>query len=198
MLTSIKAPEPQLWLDRYGDELYRFAFSRVRTATAAEELVQETLLSALRALESFRGHATERTWLFVILKRKLLDYYRRQARCREVPLLATTPAGPEENVFFESHDGHWRREQYPAAWETPDGELDHQELQRVLEQCQQKLPPQHEAVFTLRFIEELPAEEICQELHLTPANYWVIIHRAKLQLRRCLERHGLGRRTPTS
>ncbi|WP_157807764.1 sigma-70 family RNA polymerase sigma factor [Hymenobacter chitinivorans] len=187
-------PEPQLWLTRYGDELYRYALARVPDAGSAEELVQDTLLSALDGLAAFRAEASERTWLFVILKRKLIDYYRRRSRRAEVSLDALAPAGPDEAVFFEANNGHWRREQHPSSWaDRADGPLEQQELQQVLRLCQQKLPPQHEAVFALRFIEELSAEEICQELGLSAANYWVIVHRAKLQLRRCLEKNGLGR-----
>ncbi len=186
-------PTPHLWLDTYGDELYRFALGRVGgDEVQAEELVQETFLSALSALDTFRGEASERTWLFVILRRKIIDFYRRRARHPEVSLDAVTPAGPVEAAFFRPENGHWRPEQYPAAWQTADGALEQQELQATIRGCQQKLPPQHAAVFAMRFVEELTAEEICQELAITPSNYWVIVHRAKLQLRRCLEKHGLS------
>ncbi|GAB3829629.1 sigma-70 family RNA polymerase sigma factor [Hymenobacter jeollabukensis] len=185
--------EPHLWLARFGDELYRYALGRVADAAMAEELVQETLVSALGALDSFRGQASERTWLFVILKRKLVDHYRRQARSPFVPLDLTPDHAPEA-AFFRPADGHWHPEQYPAAWATDEAgrgdlALEQQELQRVLQGCQQRLSAQHLAVFVLRFVEELPAEDICQELSLTAANYWVIVHRAKLQLRRCLEKN---------
>jgi RNA polymerase sigma-70 factor (TIGR02943 family) len=183
---------PSTWPERYGDELYRFALSRVSDAVAAEELVQDTFLSALDALASFRGEASERTWLFVILRRKIIDHYRRQARAPHVGLDAISePAGPGEGVFFEP-DGHWRASQSPVSWLHADAALEQQELHEVLRHCQEKLPPQHGAVFALRFVEELPAEEICQELGISSANYWVIVHRAKLQLRRCLEKQGFG------
>ncbi|WP_167856955.1 sigma-70 family RNA polymerase sigma factor [Hymenobacter aquaticus] len=186
-------PEPQLWLARYGDELYRYARARVPDAASAEELVQDTLLSALDGLASFRAEASERTWLFVILKRKLIDYYRRRARHPEIGLEALDATGPTEATFFELHNGHWRGEQHPISWDPADGPMELQELREVLRRCQQKLPPQQEAVFALRFVEELSAEEICRELGLSAANYWVLVHRAKLQLRRCLEKNGLGR-----
>lgn len=185
--------EPTLWLERYGDELYRFALGRVSDESCAEELVQDTLLSALNALSSFRADASERTWLFLILKRKIIDFYRRQASRPEVSLSHVTPDGPSEVDFFHPENGHWRQEQYPAGWQTADGALEQQELQQAIRNCQDKLPAQHAAVFVLRFVEELTAEEICKELTITTSNYWVIVHRAKLQLRRCLEKHGLGR-----
>ena len=70
-------PGPAQWPDRYGDELYRFALSRVSDDNAAEELVQDTFLSALDGLVAFRGEASKRTWVFVILRRKIIDHYRR-------------------------------------------------------------------------------------------------------------------------
>ena len=182
---------PEFWLDRYGDELYRFALGRISDETAAEELVQETFLSGLSAVAAYRGEASERTWLFVILKRKIIDHYRRQARSPFVPL--GTDAGSEDAGFFRPDDGHWRPEAYPQAWNArADDVLTQQDLRETLQHCQNKLPARHGAVFVLRFVEELTAEEICAELSLTAANYWVIVHRAKLQLRKCLEKNWFG------
>lgn len=186
-------PVPAQWPDRYGDELYRFALSRVADADAAAELVQDTFLSALDGLATFRAEASERTWLFIILRRKIIDHYRRQARAPQVGLDELQEGGPTEADFFTPENGHWTGPQAPASWRTADAALEQQELRDILQRCQDRLPPQHGAVFALRFVEELSAEEICHELGLTSANYWVIVHRAKLQLRRCLEKHGLGK-----
>lgn len=187
-------PEPHHWLARFGDELYRFALSRVSGAETAQELVQETLVSALQALPSFRSQASERTWLFVILRRKIIDHYRHQARSPFVPLGLAADQAPDAE-FFQPADGHWRDGQGPGPWNVGDDEgrgdvmLEQQEFQQVLHDCQQRLSQQQLAVFQLRFVEELPAEEICQELGLSSSNYWVIVHRAKLHLRRCLEKN---------
>ena len=186
-------PDPAQWLPRYGNELYRFALSRLSDPDTAEELVQLTFLNALDALSAFRGEASERTWLFTILRRNLIDHYRRQARHPTVSLDTVTPDNPTETTFFESANGHWRADQHPEAWQRADAALEQEDAQRALRRCQERLPAQQAAVFALRFVEELSAETICQELGLTPANYWVIVHRAKLQLRRCLEKHGFGR-----
>ena len=185
-------PVPAQWPARYGDELYRFARSRVSAADVAEELVQETFLSALDGLATFRAEASERTWLFVILRRKIIDHYRRQARAPHVGLDELSEGGPTEADFFSAENGHWRGPQVPASWLNADAALEQQELHEILQRCQERLPPKQGAVFSLRFVEELSAEEICQALDVTAANYWVIVHRAKLQLRRCLEKHGLG------
>lgn len=202
MTTLLATPEPQQWLLRFGDELYRFALGRVADAATAEDLVQETLVSALDALDSFRGQASERTWLFVILKRKIIDHYRRQARSPFMPLALTPDQAPEAE-FFRPADGHWRPEQYPSRWEVGDEgrgdlRLEQQEFQQILQSCQQRLSPQQLAVFMLRFVEELPAEDICQELAISSSNYWVIVHRAKLYLRRCLEKNWFQAPAPRS
>ncbi|MBF9141877.1 sigma-70 family RNA polymerase sigma factor [Hymenobacter properus] len=186
-------PNPAQWLDRYGDELFRFALSRVSDTTVAEELVQETFLSALDGLATFRAEASERTWLFVILRRKIIDHYRRQARSTRVGLEEVEAGGPTEADFFNPENGHWTNAQAPVSWLNADAALEQQELHEVLARCQARLPAQQSAVFAMRFVEELSAEEICQELGLTASNYWVLVHRAKLQLRRCLEKHGLGK-----
>ena len=186
-------PVPAAWPARFGDELYRFALSRISDPEAAEELVQETFLSALANLATFRAEASERTWLFVILRRKIIDHYRRQARTPHVGLEALSDGGgAPESDYFNPATGHWNGPQTPASWLRADAALEQQEQHEILRRCQERLSGQQGAVFAMRFVEELSAEEICQELGLTASNYWVIVHRAKLQLRRCLEKHGLG------
>ena len=186
--------EPQLWLIRFGDELYRFALGRVSDAEMAQELVQDTFVSALEATASFRGEASERTWLFVILRRKIIDHYRRQARSPFVSLDLTPDQQPEAE-FFQAANGNWRDDQNPSPWAVDSSEgrgdtlLEQQEFRQIMQSCQERLSAQHLAVFVLRFVEEMSAEEICQELNLSASNYWVIVHRAKLHLRRCLEKN---------
>ncbi|GAA4504312.1 sigma-70 family RNA polymerase sigma factor [Hymenobacter ginsengisoli] len=189
--------DPPQWPDRYGPELYHYAYRRVHNADAAAELVQEAFLSALAARASFRGEASERSWLFVILKRKLVDFYRQQAR---QPLAAAPEADPEEEApgpLF-GPDGHWLPAHAPQPWPAADAALEQQELQQILAACQRRLPPRQQLVFARRFVEEISTEEVCQELALSAANFWVLVHRAKLSLRRCLERHWLGTPPPTS
>lgn len=187
------SPVPAEWPARFGDELYRFALSRVSDSDVAEELVQDTFLSALASLATFRAEASERTWLFVIIRRKIIDHYRRQARAPHVGLDALNDGGATEADYFNPANGHWTSPQVPASWLRADAALEQQELHEILRLCQERLSPQQGAVFAMRFVEELSAEEICQELGLTSSNYWVIVHRAKLQLRRCLEKHGMGK-----
>jgi RNA polymerase sigma-70 factor (ECF subfamily) len=138
MLVETENPAPHLWPDRYGDELFAFVLGRARPPSCAEELVQETFLSALNALDSFRGQALARTWLFVVLKRKIIDHYPRQAR---LPLVRLETPGADEAEFFRSEDGHWREEAYPQAWNVrADDVLEHQELHQTMQHCQDKRP----------------------------------------------------------
>ncbi len=183
------ALEPALWLSRYGDELFRFARHRVASATAAEELVQETFVSALGSLATFRQEASERTWLFMILRRRLVDYYRQQARSPFVPLPGAGDEAGHGPHFETDARVHWRAGQEPREWAPADTELERQELAQQLLCCQDQLPPQQQAVFNLRYVQEVSSEKICKDLSLSPSNYWVIIHRARLQLRKCLEKH---------
>lgn len=189
--------DPPRWPDRYGPELYRFAYRRVADPDAAAELVQETFLSALAAQAGFRGEASERSWLFVILRRKLVDFYRQQARRPVAPLPETASADEAPDPLF-GPDGHWLPAHAPQAWPAADEALEQQELQQILAACQRQLPPRQQLVFARRFVEEISTEEVCQELALSAANFWVLVHRAKLSLRRCLERHWLAPPPPAS
>ena len=107
----------------------------------AEELVQETFLSALDGLATFRAEASERTWLFVILRRKIIDHYRRQARATHVGLdeHQRQRARPEAD-YFNPDNGHWAGQQAPASWLRADAALEQQELHDILRLCQQRLP----------------------------------------------------------
>lgn len=182
------ASDPEVWVERHGDALFRFALSRIGDATVAEDLVQETLLAALRARGDFRGESAERTWLIGILRNKLVDHLRRRAR--ELPL------GPDEegdavvDAMFDD-TGHWRRP--PQGWDVDAGELaQRSEFWTVLDHCRAELPERQAAVFTLSLVEEAEPERICADLAISPANLWVLLHRARLRLRACLEANWFG------
>jgi RNA polymerase sigma-70 factor (TIGR02943 family) len=174
---------PVLWLEKYGDYLFGFALSRLHDAAAAEDLVQETLLAAWRSTESYAGSSSLKTWLTAILKHKILDYYRRAAR---------------QNSFGESANGaspktvvaeSFRRDfAAPNVWrETPQTLLENEEFRRVLRASLAAMPKNLAAVFTLREIEGLDGKEICRILNLSPNNFWVLLHRARLNLRQALQ-----------
>ncbi|HEY8750914.1 MAG TPA: sigma-70 family RNA polymerase sigma factor [Tepidisphaeraceae bacterium] len=174
------------WLEEHGDALYSYALPRVRNADAAEDLVQETLLAAIKGRKSFAGQSAERTWLTGILKHKLIDYLRKSARQR--PLSELDVDVTEE--FFDTH-GRWKA--VSPEWSgQPDGLLEREEFRAVLSQCLGKLPSRVAQLFWLREAENVATEELCQELGITPTNVWTMLHRARLGLRRCLGDNWFG------
>jgi len=165
--------------------LLRYARLQIAEPALAEDLVQNTLIAALQSMAGFRGDAAPLTWLIGILKRQIIDHYRRSAR--EVPLPAASDDGDNdllERLF--ARDGHWVTK--PQIWADP-AQSSHQEaFLAVLEQCLKGLAGQSGRVFAMREILELEPAEICKDLGLSKSNYWVLMHRARLRLRHCVER----------
>jgi len=186
MPVMTSSPDTQDWLTEHGDYLYRYALARLRDSHQAEDAVQETLLAAL-AGSGFSGQASPRTWLTGILKHKIIDQFRRQQR--EVQLtspgdVATDDPGMDE--FFQD-DGHWA--EAPQAWREPGYLLQQDQFLEILQDCMDKLPKKLARIFLLREIEETDNEEICKELEISPTNAWVMLYRARMGLRKCLEIH---------
>jgi RNA polymerase sigma-70 factor, ECF subfamily len=171
-------PQPSEWLGQYGDELYRYALSRLRKTHDAEDVVQETLLAAFKMRSQFEGRSHPRTWMMGILKRKILDRLRAMAR----QAAETDPA--ELTAWFDA-SGHWRKA--PKPWDDPVARAEDAEFWRIVRVCLAKLPARMAEAFTLRSIEEQGADEVCRGLAISPTNLWVLMHRARLRLVRCLE-----------
>ena len=187
------ALNPEAWLEDYGDMLFAFAMVRVHDREVAQELVQETFLAALRAIQSFAGRSTERAWLFGILRNKLADHYRHQIR--EIPLADLEDFSLEEEGFFHTgglgKDG-WIKRLAPKPWNAPDQSLVSKEFQQVFNACLSGLPEKTARVFLLREVDGVASEEICKDLRVSANNLWVMLHRARMALRRCLEVHWFG------
>ena len=181
--------DPTAWVDDHGDYLFRYAIARLRCETTAEDLVQETLLSAIQALASYSGRASERTWLTGILKHKIIDHYRRS--CREISFDASDTDLSEFDPLFERQDefkDHWHDTLSPRIWKSsPEDALQQDEFFGVLQNCLRKLPDRVAAVFSLREMHDLDSDEVCQILGLSANNFWVMMHRARMSLRRCIE-----------
>lgn len=161
--------------------LMRYASLQLRDAAAAEDAVQEALLAALGGQAGFAGRANLRTWVTGILKHKIVDVIRRQAR---------EPALPEETEDDDfdglfRRNGHWAER--PVPWADPDGALEQSQFFRALELCLERLPARTAQVFMMR--EHLGQEtaEICKELAITPTHCWVMLYRARMTLRECLQ-----------
>jgi RNA polymerase sigma-70 factor (ECF subfamily) len=181
---------PERWVEDHGDALFGFAASRVRDRAIAQDLVQETFMAAIQAKDRFAGRSSERTWLFGILRNKLTDYYRLQGR--EASLADLEARLPEEEAAFGTtgarKDG-WAKGLGPKPWETPEEVLISKEFQEVLGGCLSRLPGRVAQAFFLREMDGISSDQICKDLGVSPNNLWVMLHRARMALRRCLEVH---------
>jgi RNA polymerase sigma-70 factor (ECF subfamily) len=178
-----RLPDPATWVDQHGDFLFRFALSRLGNRAVAEDMVQETFLAALRAEKRFSGRSAERTWFVGILKHKIVDFLRRHVR--EQPVSVLNPSGEMSEELFDT-SGWWQVK--PARWPSEPGEvLEKKEFWKVFCHCLERLPPRLRAVFSLREMDELPTDEVCEALKVTPGNLGVLLYRARMGLRRCLE-----------
>jgi len=181
--TAARAADPVKWLDAHGDALYAYCLLRVRERATAEDLVQDTLLAALKAADSFRGESSERTWLIGILKHKILDHLRRIGR--EKPLdLGRVPEESTEDYFDET--GHWQ--QPVGDWARPEQALEQEQFWKAFNECLGRLPERLRMLYALRELDGLETQELLETLNISTANnLWVMLSRARVHLRRCLE-----------
>ncbi len=170
--------------------LLRYAMLQLRDAAAAEDAVQEALLAALAGEANFAGRSNLRTWLTGILKHKVVDTIRRQSRERPVSELEREDEAGEFDALFDRR-GHW--EETPDAWQQPEGALGQKQFFAALEACLRALPERTAQAFMMREHLGLETAEICKELGITPTHLWVMLHRARMALRLCLQTNWFGR-----
>ncbi|MCG3112877.1 MAG: sigma-70 family RNA polymerase sigma factor [Candidatus Manganitrophus sp. SB1] len=184
--------DPEKWVEMHGDALYRFALLRLRDPKLAEDAVQETLLSAFQGRNRFLGQASERSWLIGILKHKVIDYFRKISR--ETPIEDLSRFEDQMEGAFDEN-GHWKRDGTgPCEWNAdPERLLERKQFWIALDRCLSKLPSRMAHVFSLREIDGVSSEQVCEVLNLTASNLWVLMHRARMQLRQCLEIHFFGK-----
>lgn len=183
--------DPQEWVDRHANYLFRYALIRVRHETVAEDLVQDTLLAALQAKDRYTGQQTERAWLTGILRHKVVDHFRRLARERTVSQDDLWPAELEGR--FDDL-GLWKHEPElgPAEWGADAASLiERREFMAALKECLARLPQRCADAFILREMEAVESRQIQESLGVSPAHFWVLLHRARMQLRLCLEQNWL-------
>lgn len=189
-----KILNPELWVKKYGDNLYAWAYHRTGKKVVAEDLVQETFLSALNAMDNFTGSSSEKTWLFAILKNKIVDHFKKafvKYEKSESELQHASQEGSFLSRFFDRY-GSWNKKDRPANWNDDNNNLlDDNEFRRILKYCMDLLPDKWLSIITLRFLLEKNTTEVCKDLDITPSNLWVVIHRSKLQLRACIEKNFL-------
>jgi RNA polymerase sigma-70 factor (TIGR02943 family) len=180
--------DPERWVDEHGDYLFKYALSRLRDPLKAEDAVQETFLAALKGGKSFQGRSAEKSWLVGILKNKICDHYRKAGR--ETAFTDLEFYSDEESDRFIPDgmfkDG-WIHEVGPQEWDSPGASLDSEVFWQTYRDCSNKLPKNIATVFNLREVDGIESKEICTLLNISENNLWVMLHRARMALRRCLE-----------
>ena len=190
-MSETPAADPRFaQIEGHRPYLVRYALAQLRDPQAAEEAVQEALLAALEALASFQGQSTLRTWLTSILRFKIADHQRRavQERAR-----FEEPAEPDAQAWLDElfdETGHWR--DAPRAWADPQAAFEQRRFWEVFERCLGRVPGAGGRVFFKREVLGEETDEICRAERITANNCWVILHRARISLRSCLELHWFG------
>lgn len=167
------------WIEAHADYLFNFAIGQVRDTAIAEDLVQDTFLAALKARERFAGQSSDRTWLTGILRHKIYDHLRRTCRERAVRTEVPQPHGDDEtweDAVMWLHD-------VAAETQSPGRRIELAEFRANLELALGKLPPRVAQVFQLYEVEERPNAEVCARMNISESNLWVMLHRARKQLR---------------
>ena len=172
---------PENWVDLYADYLFNYAVARVSDADLAKDLVQETFYAGLNSAKNFKGDAAERTWLISILKRKVIDHYRK---------INSKKGKAEVRINYSSDsdaEGDWLEQQVADPF-SKDGDniMENEELGLAIQDCISKLPQKQAVVFKMKTIQGMSTEDICNELDINPSNLWVMIHRARTALMGCL------------
>jgi RNA polymerase sigma-70 factor (TIGR02943 family) len=186
--------DPERWVDEYGDYLFKFALLRLRDPLKAEDAVQETFLAALKGGRNFQGLSAERSWLVGILKNKIYDHFRKASR--ETSFTDLEFYSDEESDRFVAYGlgkGGWIHELGPQEWSKQVESLDSELFWKTYRDCSGKLSKNIAAVFNLRELDGVESKEICALLNVSESNLWVMLHRARMALRRCLETNWFGR-----
>ncbi|PHV09070.1 RNA polymerase subunit sigma [Janthinobacterium sp. BJB412] len=187
--TAIDALHRQL--EAMRPQLVRFAQLQLRNAALAEDAVQDALIAVLEKPERFAGQSSLRTYVTGILKFKIIDNLRATSRERQIETADDQSEDDAIDALFHA-DGHTREQ--PLAWGDPDRTLEQKDFFAVLEVCLEKLPAKTARIFMMREWLDLETDEICKELAITTSNAWVLLYRARMRLRECLDLNWFGKR----
>ncbi len=179
------------WVDSYSDMMFRFTVLRVKDQDAAEEIVQATFVSALKSKDSFQGRSSEKSWLFGILKHKIMDHFREQKKYANFDTGWEDEPDPLDAAYHAN--GTWKNQ--PQHWDLdPEHAHENSQLAEILTECLDGLSDKFRQIFVLKEIDGMDSEALCKEFDIKPTNLWVILHRARAQLRKCLEVKWLGQK----
>jgi len=175
------------WVGEYGDDLYSWAFYKTSSRETAQDLIQETFLSAFKSYKTFKHESQPKTWLFKILNNKIIDYYRKSANTLKGVELKDEEAHERMvNKLFDQND-NWEPTGFEQNWEDDQHLLDNPEFNEIMDRCLNDLPSAWRFAVTGKYHLDKEPKDICQELNITASNYWQIIHRSKLLLKKCIE-----------
>ena len=180
---SINKIDPTKWVDKYSNYLFNYTISKVNDRELANDLISETFLAGLKSMKNFKGEATERTWLISILKRKIIDQYRKNN---------SRKGRAEVKITYneDTNQGDWLEEKAPDRFDkTAEDIMENEELGLAILNCMDNLTEKQAEIFKMKTIDGFDTETICKEFNITPSNLWVIIHRARTALAQCLEKN---------
>ena len=166
---------------QFGDDLFRFAFSKTKNKVVSEDLVQDTFIVAVTKINTFRGESSHKTWLISILRNKIADYYRKKSKDN-----ISDKELDDQSMSFNAK-GAWNKEHKPFVFEDSGHLLDNADFNQVFYDCIDGLPSLWSSVIKMKYIDPKKSKEICQELNITDTNLWQIVHRSKLKLKDCLD-----------
>ncbi|WP_405295202.1 sigma-70 family RNA polymerase sigma factor [Algibacter sp. Ld11] len=172
---------PDKWIDLYADYLFNYTVTRVSDREIAQDLVQDTFFAGLKSMKNFKGEASERTWLISILKRKIIDHYRK---------INSNKGKAEVRIQYSDteSEGDWLEERVADPFDkTAEDTMQNSELGEAIHNCLSKLPKKQANVFKMKTVLNYETEVICNELNITASNLWVIIHRARTAMADCLK-----------
>ena len=175
-----KSADIAQWVENFTTDLYTWARYKISDDELAKDLVQDTFMAAAEKQSSFKGESSPKTYLFSILNHKIIDHYRKKIH---------KPVNMEGSVLsrFFNENGDWQDDKRPHEWHEEEGNLlDDDDFQTIMNDCINDLPDKWNACVTSKYLMDKKTEEICQDLGISTTNYWQIMHRAKLQLRECL------------
>lgn len=173
--------DPNKWIDLYSDYLFNYTITRVSDREIAQDLVQETFFAGLKSMKNFKGEASERTWLISILKRKIIDHYRK---------INSNKGKAEVRINYNDSEseGDWLEERVADPFDkNAEDNLQNNELGDAIQNCLGKLPIKQAEIFRMKTVLNYETEVICNELNITASNLWVIIHRARTAMADCLK-----------
>lgn len=177
------------WVNLHGDELYSWACHKTKDEALSQDIVQDTFLSAFQAYDTFQGNSQPKTWLFSILNNKIIDYYRKSARSAVRLDSDDEKHAAEISEAAFDDTGMWKEKNIHSVWNDDANLLDDTDFQSLMTKCMDDLPVTWRLMLSAKYLLEKDSKEICQELDITPSNYWQVLHRAKLMMKKCIELH---------